>query len=155
MVIMSKSPINKIPGLIMALYALVDELESLFPGRKFTPDGHLVGSIGEVLVASAYGLELFSGSFECHDAKSIDGKLVQIKATQVKSIGISSQPEHLIVIQIQPDGSFHEVYNGPGNLPWDAAGKLQKNGQRRISITRLSNMMADLDEAHKIPKLAS
>lgn len=36
---------------ICKLYAITRELELQFPGRKFTPDGHLVGSIGEVLVA--------------------------------------------------------------------------------------------------------
>ena len=52
--------------------------------RHFTPDGHLVGSIGEVLVASYYGLELLPASSQTHDAKSDSGKMVQIKATQVK-----------------------------------------------------------------------
>ena len=41
---------------IRELYAITTELESLYPGRKFTIDGHLVGSIGEVLVAERYGL---------------------------------------------------------------------------------------------------
>ena len=36
---------------IRELYAITKELELQFPGRKFTPDGQLVGSIGEVLVA--------------------------------------------------------------------------------------------------------
>ena len=42
-------PVEKVPGLVGELYALVAQLEALFPGRRFTPDGHLVGSIGEEL----------------------------------------------------------------------------------------------------------
>jgi len=34
---------------IQELYSIVNELEDTFSGRKFTLDGHLVGSIGEVL----------------------------------------------------------------------------------------------------------
>lgn len=34
---------------IRALYALTQELEELLPGRHYTPDGYLIGSIGEVL----------------------------------------------------------------------------------------------------------
>ena len=49
---------NKIPQLIKRLYEIVAELESLYPGRKFTPDGHLVGSIGEVIAAHNYDLIL-------------------------------------------------------------------------------------------------
>lgn len=45
---------------IKALYAISQELEQLFPGRHYTPDGHLIGSIGESLAASCYGLALFT-----------------------------------------------------------------------------------------------
>jgi hypothetical protein len=30
----------------------------MFPGRHFTPDGHMVGSFGEALAAHHYGIEL-------------------------------------------------------------------------------------------------
>ena len=73
---------NHIASRIRELYAITQELEQLYPGRKFTPDGHLVGSIGEVLVAEHYGLTLLPNSSETHDAVTNDGKLVQIKATQ-------------------------------------------------------------------------
>jgi hypothetical protein len=36
------NPIDYVPDIVQRLYALVGELESHFPGRKFTPDGHLV-----------------------------------------------------------------------------------------------------------------
>ena len=41
----------KLPKPVAAIYRAVEELEALYPGRKFTPDGHLVGSIGEVVAA--------------------------------------------------------------------------------------------------------
>ena len=49
---------------IKALYAISRELEQLFPGRHYTPDGHMVCSIGEALAASWYGLELFTAGAE-------------------------------------------------------------------------------------------
>lgn len=42
---------DRLPRIIEELYGLVRELEEMFPGRHFTPDGHLVGSIGECLAA--------------------------------------------------------------------------------------------------------
>ena len=44
---------------IKALYDISHDLEELFPGRHYTPDGHMIGSIGEALAASYYNLELF------------------------------------------------------------------------------------------------
>jgi integrase len=35
-------------------YCLIDELEAMFKGRHFTPDGHTVGSIGEAIAAHHY-----------------------------------------------------------------------------------------------------
>ena len=125
---------------IKAIYAITGELEALYPGRHFTPDGHMVGSIGEVIVADAYGLELLTASAKTHDARAQDGKMIQIKATQRDRIAISSEPDYLIAIRIHSDGSYEEIYNGPGNVVWQAAGPMQKNGQRSISTAKLSNI---------------
>ena len=42
---------ERIPELVSRLREVVTELENLFPGRRFPLDGHLVGSIGEVVAA--------------------------------------------------------------------------------------------------------
>ena len=135
---------------IKELYKITNELESKYPGRKFTIDGHLVGSIGEVIVAENYGLSLLPNSAKTHDAVSKDGKRIQIKATQVKNISISSEPDFVIVIQLKLDGSWIEIYNGPGKIVWDNAGKMQKNGQRPISIHRLKCLMETVKDSDKI-----
>ncbi len=125
---------------VKQIYAITTELEEMYPGRHFTPDGHVVGSIGEVLVAENYGLQLLPASYETHDAVTQDGRYVQIKATQIKRIAISSEPDYLIVIRIMPDGSFKECYNGKGSPVWNAAGAMQKNGQRSISLSKLRKL---------------
>ena len=128
-------------------------MEHCYPGRKFTIDGHLVGSIGEVIVAEHYGLDLLPNSTKTHDARTKDGKMVQIKATQVKGIAISSEPDYLIVIRLLSDGSWEEIYNGPGRAAWDNAGKMQKNGQRPISLSKLRNLMGSVDINDKIARI--
>ena len=138
---------------IKQLYKITNELEQTYPGRKFTVDGHLVGSIGEVIVAEHYGLSLLPNSTKTHDAVSKEGKQVQIKATQVKGIAISSEPDYLIVIRIFPDGSWEEIYNGPGKAAWDNAGKMQKNGQRPISLSKLRNLMGSVNINDKIERI--
>lgn len=136
-----QTALYRVSAKVRELYAITRELEELYPGRKFTPDGHLVGSIGEVLVAEHYGLTLLPNSSETHDAVTNDGKFVQIKATQMNKISISSEPEYLIVIKLNPDGSWDEIYNGPGSAAWKLAGKMHKNGQRAISLAKLGRLM--------------
>jgi hypothetical protein len=144
--------VDSIPHLIRQLYTVVSELERLFPGRKFTPDGHLVGSIGEVFAAHYYGLELLPASAPTHDATSSDGILVQIKATQGKTVGLRAEPDHLLVLGLFRDGSFEEIYNGPGDLVWEAAGKLQKNGQRPIGVSKLRGLMDSVASSSQVPR---
>lgn len=74
------SAIQEVPKLIRQLYGVVDKLDGLFPVRRFTLDGHLVGSIGEVLAAYYYGLKLSPASSQGHDARTTEGLLVQINS---------------------------------------------------------------------------
>ena len=137
---------------IKELYEISAELERLFPGRHYTPDGHMIGSIGEALAASYYGLELFPASEETHDAKAPDGRLVQIKATQINRISLSSEPKWLLVLRIHRDGTFSEEYNGPGKLAWEHCGKMQKNGQRPISLAKLRKLQAEVPDSVRLPR---
>lgn len=137
---------------IKELYEISAELERLFPGRHYTPDGHMIGSIGEALAASYYGLELFPASEETHDAKAPDGRLVQIKATQINRISLSSEPRWLLVLRIHRDGTFSEEYNGPGKLAWEHCGKMQKNGQRPISLAKLRKLRAEVPDSVRLPR---
>ena len=141
----------QVPALVSKLYALVDELESLFPGRKFTPDGHLVGSIGEVMAASIYNLELLPASAPIHDAKATSGLLVQIKASQGSMVALREEPQHLLVLHLNRQGGVSEVYNGPGGPAWSASGAMQRNGQRPISFTRLKGLMALVRPEDRLP----
>ncbi|MGL6489851.1 DUF6998 domain-containing protein [Aeromonas veronii] len=138
--------------LVQQLYSTVEELEEMFPGRHFTPDGHMVGSIGECLVADAYGLELMNASNKGYDALSPSGLQVEIKATQAKSVAFRSQPEHTIAIKILPNGTFEEIFNGPGNLVWQQFdGKpLPSNGQYQISLNKLKELSKQVDKSQRI-----
>ena len=78
---------------------------------------------------------------------------MQIKTTQIKKIAISSKPDYAIVIKMFQDGSWEEIYNGPGELIWDNAGKLQKNGQRPISLAKLKSLMSSVSAKDRISRV--
>lgn len=148
---MNSQAITDIPDLVKQLYVIVEELTKRFPGRKFTPDGHLIGSIGEVLAAHHYDLELLTASAETHDAQTKSGTLVQIKATQGKSVGLRAEPEHLIVLFLNSNGESKEIFNGPGTIAWKESGPMQKNGQRPITVSKLKKLMAEVEPIQRLP----
>ena len=140
--------------LIKQIYSVVGELEEMFPGRPFTPDGHMVGSIGECLVADAYGLTLMPPSNAGYDAETADGVQVEIKATQSKPVAFRSCSQHTIVILIHNDGTFETCYNGPGHLVWrEFEGKaIPSNGQFQISLSRVRQLNDDVAADERIER---
>lgn len=125
-----------LPEPVARIYRAAADLEALYPGRKFTPDGHLVGSLGEVVAAGALGLTLYPMSKRGHDAYDAKGD-VQIKATASNRVSMYTTCERLVVLRIVSPEEGEIVYDGPGQAVWKQAGKRMKNGQRAISLSRL------------------
>jgi len=126
----------KLPPAVAAIYRAVDELEARYPTRKFTPDGHLVGSIGEVVAAEALGLTLYPMSQPGHDAYDANGD-VQIKMTAGKSVAMYAESTRLVVLRVVSPVEAEIVYDGDGAPAWACAGKVAKNGQRVVSLNKL------------------
>lgn len=131
-----------LPPQVALIYRATEELSRLYPGRPFTPDGHLVGSIGEVVAAEALGLTLYPPSHPGHDAYDADGD-VQIKMTAGKGISMYDTCDRLVVLRVVSPEEAEIVYDGPGHIAWQQAGPMAKNGQRRVSLSRLRAIASD------------
>ena len=120
------------------LQCIVRDLETAFKNdnRKFTLDGHLLGSIGEMYSKLSYDIELYKPSTKGHDGKLKSNAEVQIKITQGKNIVLSSKPEHLIILSLKNDGEIEEIYNGSGDLVWNLTAAKTK----RISLTKIKTL---------------
>jgi hypothetical protein len=123
----------KLPKQVAEIYRAVQELETNYPGRKFTPDGHLVGSIGEVIAAEALGLELYPASHPGHDARGADGCDVQIKLTSGRSVSLYSTCDRLVVLKIIDSEEAEIAYDGPAN----------RLGQRLVSCKKTASARSD------------
>ncbi len=137
---------------IQKMIEIVAELEKDFPGRHFTLDGHLVGSIGEVMAAYYYGVELYAASAEVHDGE-VCGKKVQIKIAQQDNIVIPHEPDYLIVLYMNKNGSIYEVYNGPGKEPWETASKRDSHNNRHMMVNKLLTLDGQVSDIDRIPAI--
>lgn len=59
----------KLQAPVADLYRAIERLEESYQGRKFTLDGHAMGSIGEVVAQEVFGFELLPMNARAHDAK--------------------------------------------------------------------------------------
>lgn len=146
---------ERFPQLIQGLYRIVSELEAMFPGRPFTPDGHMVGSLAECFAEYYYDLKLFACSYPGHDAYTSDCK-VEIKATQGTSVALRSEPDMLLVLKLLRDGSFEEIYNGPGAPVWALVESKPKpiNGQYKIGLAQLRKLMQNVPLEQRLQRRA-
>lgn len=128
-----------VPDLIRQLYTVLDEMAFLFQ-RRLEPGGYLDQKIGEVLAAYVYDLDLIRNRSDDSEAKSSDGRSVQVRTTRAqasrKTVALRNACDHLLVVQLLGP-ELIEVYNGPLEPIWAAARRVQKDGTRRISMGRL------------------
>lgn len=139
--------------LLKQIYSAVAELEQMFPGRHFTPDGHMVGSIGEAIAAHHYGVELYPPGHPVFDARK-GGKEIQIKATQKSSVDLKPGAGTLLVLRLEQDGSFEEVYNGDVDRVWKSLShrKASKAGEIPISLNQLRALQESVRGQEKITR---
>jgi hypothetical protein len=136
------------PEAIRALFAACAAL-------GLTPDGLMVGELGERIAATRYGLDRTAASTKEHDAIAPDGRRVEVKATAgTRGIAMRGCSEHLIVLQFDAAGEADEVFNGPGEKAWAAASKRNpRNGQHTISLRKLRELQADVPPADRLQEM--
>ena len=73
------------------------------------------------------------------------------RSRQGSKVSLRSQPDHLFVLHLTKHGSAAEVYNGPGKLAWEEAGRRQSHGQCPISLAKLRALMEETPEENRLP----
>jgi len=116
--------------------------------RLFTPDGRMVGDIGEAIAGIFYQVNLHNVGR--HDWDGIyNNRNVQIKATGGNSTYLKKPPKEgyakglLMVFYINRENDEYElVYNGDIQRVWDDLKnkKLDKTGAKSISLDRLREL---------------
>lgn len=143
---------------IEQLLCIVKKLRSSYldGNKKFTLDGRLLGDIGEILVSEAYKVTLFDGLEKHHDGKTPDGRLVQIKATMKETLTFPADhiPDFYLGIKIKEDGTFIEIFNGPGDLVHGAIAKRSqpKNNLHSISLVKLAKISKMVEPERRIQR---
>ena len=145
----TEQKMQRIHGRVRRLIKIVNEMENDFPGRHFSLDGHLVGSIGEVIATYHYGIKLYKASEPAHDGE-VGSRRVQIKITQQNNIVINHEPDYLIVLYLNKNGNVYEVYNGPGKEPWDSASKRDSHNNRHMLVSKLMKLDEKVDGRRRI-----
>jgi len=149
------SRLNKLEEAIRDLYSTVAKLHDSFPKRPFTPDGRMVGDIGEAIAALKFDIILDEKVGKHWDGYWIDSDNkkhnVQVKATQKDDTYLKKPPHEgtFLVFKIFPNGKHKIIYNGSIMRVWDNIN--QSGKEKMITLQKLEKLNLDID-SEKISK---
>lgn len=155
-------PSSHIASAIQKISEAIADLQQVYPERKFTMDGRLVGDFGEILAKLMYDIELDNVQRAQHDAvhRSDPPREVQIKATFASMIAFRNIPHYCIALKIYADGSCEEIYNGPGRLIEQKLRHRTGFGNRQLGLSlsalrELSQAVAPEDRIPRRPEVGA
>lgn len=137
----SSQRVEAIKGIISSLFAAQRALKALAPEYKWTGLGNLLGDFGEFIATEQYELIKASGGADGYDARTKEGRTVQVKANHSASqIGFRGEADLLLVLHVKADGDVEEVYFGPF-APVKAASRYSaRDNKQMIAISKLRAM---------------
>jgi len=92
-----------------------------------------------------YGFELYEKQVPEHDGESSDGKKIQVKCTFKNHLTFKHTSDYYIGLKLYPDGTFKEVYNGPGKYIYDN----YKDRRSNLGLVLLSFKISELSSLSK------
>ncbi|CAN5267788.1 hypothetical protein BH10PSE9_BH10PSE9_10620 [soil metagenome] len=133
-------------GIIASLFASQRALRALAPEYKWAGLGNLLGDFGEFIAMRQYGLTKALSGSDGYDAKTADGKSVQVKTNHAASqIGFRGTADLMLVLHVDSSGECEEVYYGPF-APVKAASRYSaRDNKDMIAVSKLRTLKKILD----------
>ena len=102
--------IEAVKGVIAALFAAQRALRALAPDYKWAGLGNLLGDFGEFVAMQSYDLVKAPPGSDGYDAKTADGRSVQVKTNHAASqIGFRGEADLMLVLHVDASGEWEEL----------------------------------------------
>jgi hypothetical protein len=138
---MSSNEINAVRHIIATVFSAQNALRELAPEYKWAGMGNLLGDYGEFVCMEHYGLAKAPAGANGYDATTADGKTVQIKTNHAaSSIGFRGDADLMLVIHVQADGGFEELYYGDFQMVKESSRYSARDNKQSISISKLPKL---------------
>ena len=157
--------VEAVKGIISSIFASQRALRALAPEYKWAGLGNLLGDFGEFIATQEYGLAKASAGSDGYDAKTADGRSVQVKTNHAANqIGFRGNADPMLVLHVQTSGEWEEIYFGPFAAVKAASRYSARDHKDMIAISKLRAMKTVLEAqgvevatrvANEIPDTAS
>ncbi|MBM5824170.1 MAG: hypothetical protein FJ054_02170 [Cyanobacteria bacterium M_surface_10_m2_119] len=125
--------------ILATVFSAQNALRGLAPEYRWTGLGNLLGDYGEFVAIDHYGLTKAGASG--FDATTPDGRTVQIKANHAsQTIGIRGEADLLLVVRVEADGSWEELFYGDFQAALSLASWSSRDSKHSISVKALTSL---------------
>ena len=130
-----------VKSMMNVIYSSLRTLRIFAPEYNWKGIGNVLGDYGECVAIPHYGLDKAPAGTEGYDATTKDGKTVAIKANHASStIGFRGNADLLLVIGVQEDGSWNEIYYGDFQKVKDNSSFSRRDNKHTITILKLKRV---------------
>lgn len=130
--------IRSIQHILASIFASQRALKTLAPEFNWAGLGNLLGDFGELVAIDHYELVKAPPGSDGYDALTADGQSVQIKTNYAANqIGFRGSADLLLVIGVNDDGSWQEIYYGSFESVKQAARFSARDNKHMIAISKL------------------
>src|SRR5262249_56609750 len=114
------------------------------------------GYFGELVAIDHYVLVKAPGGSDGFDAKTADGRRVQIKTNYAADqIGLRGMADLMLVIGVRDDGTWHELYFGPFEAVLKLARRSERDNKYMVPVSKLPKGVAILLPAQPVPAVTT
>jgi len=136
------SELEAVRHIMATLFSAQNALRSLAPEFRWAGLGNLLGDYGEYVAIEAYGLEKAPAGSDGFDAVTPDGLTVQIKANHAANqIGFRGEADLLLVVKVEADGDWGEIYYGPFAEVKAVARYSARDNKHMVAISKLKALV--------------
>jgi hypothetical protein len=138
--------VEAVKHIIATVFSAQNALRELAPEFKWAGMGNLLGDYGEYVCIKKYGLTKATAGADGYDARTADGKSVQIKTNHAASmIGYRGEADLMLVIHVDDSGEFEEIYYGDFAPVKNASNFSKRDNKSTITISKLRKLKRELD----------
>ncbi len=133
--------VEAVKGVMASIYSSQKTLRALAPDFKWAGLGNLLGDYGEFIAINHYHLIQAPRGSEGFDATTKDGKTVQVKTNHAANmIGYRGEADKMLVIHVQSNGDWEELYYGDFKPVKDASNFSKRDNKFTIPILKLKKI---------------
>jgi hypothetical protein len=139
--------VEAVKHIVATIFSAQNALRELAPEFNWSGMGNLLGDYGEYVCLAKYELTKAPSGSSGYDAIDSQGRTVQIKANHSSStIGFRGDADLLLVIHVESNGEFEEVYFGDFNIVKTASNFSARDNKNTIPVGKLRKMNTAREE---------